>query len=203
MSKTTAHKTVTPNRYTARNEVLAEDVVDVLEAQNHAVAEECHTLVARSTIAPGWGTAGDYERCPPGWRWGALAAGRVRKALGRTYVDPDAQSIRVDVGVTLATDDEGDVHVTIGGASAPLSFVALGDGPMVLLSRSGVTTVNVERLTASATLPVSLVGTGWVEIEVELEPIASSKTWSSDLAGLDHITVQGEKVPAASLPDPD
>ena len=203
MAKTAAHTTLAPNRFTPPNPPLVEDVIQVLEVQNYAVTEECHTLLALSLATPGWGTPGDYVRTPLGVRWGAVTGSSVRVFYGRVYIDADSQSVRVDVGATLFTDDSAEVTVTIGGAAATLTYAATGVAGTVVHSRAGATTTNIERLTKSATLNVASTGTGWKELEIEIEGTGSTGTWGSDAAGLDHVTVQGAKVAPASLPDPD
>jgi hypothetical protein len=203
LAKTAAHTTLAPNRFTPPNPPLVEDVVQALEVQNYAVTEECHTMAVLSFAAPGWGTTGDYVRTPLGARWGAVTGSPVRVVYGRVYIDADCQTVRIDVGVTLFTDDTGEAVVTIGGAAATLTYAATGVAGTVVHSRAGATTTNIERLTKSATLNVASTGTGWQDLEIEIEGTGSTGTWSSDAAGLDHATVQGVKVTAANLPDPD
>lgn len=207
MAKTAAPSTMSPNRFTAPASILADDVVELVEAQNYAVTEERHTLVSQSFADQGMEGDGavPYQRTKLGARWGAAGSDWVEVLSGRVYVDADAQQVRLDVGVTLKTGDDGQVRVTLGGATHTFSFAASGSGDVVALVITGLSATVGERLSDTANLAVSSTGTGWQDLLVELKPEASwgSGSGSTGEAGLDHVTVQTVEVAATNLPDPD
>lgn len=207
MAKTAATTTINPNRFAAPGPILADDAVDLIEVQNYAVTEERHTLA--SFMAAEQGIDGDaaapYVRTHLGVRWGAAGSDWVEVLKGRVYIDPDAQVVRLDVGVTLKVNDDGEVRVTIGGASTTFAFSATGAGTTVALVITGLSTTTGERITDTDTLAVSSTGSGDQALLVEMKPEATwgSASGSTGDAGLDHFTAQTVEISATNLPSPD
>lgn len=179
MAKASAPANLDPNRFTQQAEILLEDAVQVIEQANFAAGEHPPALACFHCRAQGWGGSGAYVAHPPGVRFPPVGAGFVRRFFGRTLVDADAQSVRARLVTTMPDGDTGNVRLTVGGASQ--TWACAGGTE-----------------THTAALAAASVGSGWVDVVLELERLTST-----GLGGLDDVTIQVEPIPATSLPDPD
>lgn len=175
MAKTQAVSTRSPVGIAVQSPITVEDALAAIQQQNWVSFRRPRTHLS---LATGPATGGTQVHTLQ-LLFASSAVGYQRKLYFALKFNPDVVNITVGMRCVFAGTDTGRIRVTINGTAVVRNFALADNG-----------------LERRDTLAVATVGSGWLEVTVELERLTGTT-----LAYLRNFRISDQSV-TASLPDP-
>lgn len=179
MTKAAAQSSLSPRVFGVGGEILAEDLVEVLEQLNWSFRERNRLHLSENLAADGWGSSGSEigigrNAYPVGATWEELRRYQIR-------VRSEPAALQIGVRTELATGETGYTRVTVGATSTTITTTDADNGSEV-----------------TANLSTAATGTGKLLVTVEGRTDGPSTT-----NYLRNLRLEDVLLAVASLPDPD
>ena len=139
MAQTQSTSTLSPLRITPGADVLAADLLAVVQQQNWSMGHRPECCVSCDVAAPSRATGASWVEVRRGWLYPLQIA--------------DSVTLECEATCTINAGDDIDVRVTIGGQAVTINFTATGSATDTIAIASivtGVWTVEIKTNTGSA-----------------------------------------------------